>query len=80
MKVAKVYQLKSRRPNVLGEKRAPEKVSAKGLRSLKGDDGGFFKQKTGHFCHLKTRVSPEILREKNYAMSRLDKLKHQILH
>ena len=63
------------------QKRAPKKVRAKRLKSLKvGGDGGFFKQKTGHFCHLNTRVSPEILREKNYTMSRLDKLKHQILH
>ena len=46
------------------KKRAPEKIRAKGLKSLKGGDGGFFKQKTGHFCHLNTRVPPEILRRK----------------
>lgn len=55
----KVYQLKSRRPCVLGEnKRAPEEIRAKGLKSLKGGYVGFFKQK------LNTRVPAEILRGK----------------
>ena len=61
----KVYQLKSRRPCVLGEKkRAPDEIRAKGLKSLKGGYVGFFKQKTGHLCQLNTRVPAEILRGK----------------